>query len=201
MKTLKEKKQCIQPKHPKLGIQKQCELIGLSRSSYYRQIQVNQESPENLEIMSLIDKEYTDHPFYGACQLRTIYLDDELLEIFDAQRQLSKAGKKIIPNVFSNRPGTGPIKDFRKSWKTACKEAGVPGRIFHDLRRPAVRNMVRSGIPERVAMMISGHKTRAVFERYNVVSEDDLMVVARKQEKYLKNQLGTISGTVDPNPK
>ncbi|HBT86902.1 site-specific integrase, partial [Desulfobacter sp.] len=127
---------------------------------------------------------------------RTIYLDDELMEIFHAQRQLPKGGNKIIPNVFPNRPGTGPIKDFRKAWKTACEDAGVPGRIFHDLRRTAVRNMVRSGIPERVAMMISGHKTRAVFERYNIVSEDDLMVAARKQEDYLKNQLGTVSGTV-----
>ncbi len=127
---------------------------------------------------------------------RTIYLDDELMGIFNAQRQLQKGEKKIIPNVFPNRPGTGPIKDFRKAWKTACEDAGVPGRIFHDLRRTAVRNMVRSGIPERVAMMISGHKTRAVFERYNIVSEDDLMVAARKQEDYLKNQLGTVSGTV-----
>jgi integrase len=64
---------------------------------------------------------------------RTIYLDDELLEIFDAQRQLQKGGNKIIPNVFPNKPGTGSIKDFRKSWKTACKAAGVPGRISHDL--------------------------------------------------------------------
>jgi len=127
---------------------------------------------------------------------RTVYLDSELRAVLSEQWENRKNAAKVLPYVFLNEHGTDKVKRFDKAWKTACKAAGVGIKLFHDLRRTAVRNMVRSGIPERVAMMVSGHKTRSVFDRYNIVSDTDLRLAAQRQEEYLKTQMGTISGTV-----
>ena len=83
-------------------------------------------------------------------------------------------------------PYGSPVRDFRAMWEKVIKAANLPGLLFHDLRRSAVRNMIRRGIPQVVAMRISGHKTTAVFNRYNIVSESDLEDAARRIESHGK---------------
>jgi len=126
---------------------------------------------------------------------RVAYLDPELLDmIADLQR------KKMFgcPYVF-HRNGK-QIKEFRGTWAKAFKAAGLPVLMFHDLRRSALTSMTRAGIPERVAMTISGHKTRSVFDRYNIVSPQDLKDAACKRQEFNDLQKSRLqNGYIDPN--
>jgi integrase len=122
---------------------------------------------------------------------RVFPMTDDLRTLLQAQLEIHTALKKagtIVPWVFFRMVAKGrrgpkqprPILAFTKAWKAACLAAGCPGRIVHDLRRTAVRNMIRRGVPERVAMQLAGHRTRSVFDRYNVVSAGDLRTAAQQ---------------------
>jgi integrase len=146
---------------------------------------------ENVDLAENSIRLYNDETKSG--EPRLVPLISELPTMFKMLRQQSKSAY-----VFGNGQ---PLGSFRKAWQTACVKAELgkkekledgtvvySGITFHDLRRSGVRNLVRSGVPERVAMAISGHKTRAVFERYNIVSERDLKEAGTRLSAYLEAQ-------------
>jgi integrase len=121
--------------------------------------------------------------------------------VLQRQRELTTEVERntdaIIPYVF-HRDGAG-IKELRGSWTTACTKAGLPGRIVHDFRRTAVRNLERAGVPRSVAMKLTGHKTESVYRRYAIVAEADLREGVAKLAKLHEGQAGVVqSPTVVP---
>lgn len=142
---------------------------------------------------------------------RTIPLTGELYQWLKMQKEIQDARYPDCPWVFFRKGKR--IKNFYKAWRKACiqvglgrmepREDGRPkylGLIPHDLRRSGVRNLVRAGVPERVAMAISGHKTRSVFDRYNIVNERDLKEAAHKLDTYFSAPTLTEMTQPSPNP-
>ena len=136
-------------------------------------------------------------------EARTFPLTRELRRILEDQETIANDLKTrgiIARHVFcytiGNKAGQRITEGgFNKAWRKARVVAGCPGRIPHDFRRTAVRNLVRAGVPERVAMQLTGHKTRAVFERYNIVSSGDLRDAARRLDTYA-GECGFVSAPV-----
>ncbi len=119
---------------------------------------------------------FREFPELGAVLARSRTRTDE------AQR----TGSRIVPWVFHDGAGDPlfgadrrPRRSFRRAWRRACVAAGCPGRIPHDFRRTAVRNLERLGVPRASAMALVGHKTESVYRRYDIVSERDLTDAVR----------------------
>ena len=119
---------------------------------------------------------------------RTVALTEECRLLLTELRR----GKKPEDYLFTREKGE-VIKDFRGTWDKLTEAAGVPGLLFHDFRRSSVRNMIRRGVPQKTARTVSGHKTDAVFSRYNIVSEDDIRDAARRIEEGAK---AAVSGVI-----
>jgi len=84
---------------------------------------------------------------------------------------------------------------FNKAWHCACREAGLAGKIPHDFRQTAVRNTLRARIPEPVAMQVWGHRTRSIFDRYDIVADSDLREAAEPLNRLFRGQTITVSIT------
>ena len=97
-------------------------------------------------------------------------------EVIEAISNVKKVPK--VPNVFTYNGQV--IKEVRRSFLTACKEAEIENFRFHDLRHTAITNWRRQGHDYFKIMAASGHKTMATFKRYNTVSKDDLRSLVEK---------------------
>ena len=93
-----------------------------------------------------------------------------------------------------------PVRRWRTAWRTACQSAGVPTRFLHDCRRTAARNLIRANVPERVAMLLTGHKSRAIFDRYNIIHEQELLDAGDQLVAYLAQQAQAAPARQRPHP-
>jgi integrase len=130
---------------------------------------------------------------------RAFPLIPELRTLLDRRqvitRRCERVQARIIAHVF-HRYGR-PITSLRRAWTTACKKAGLPRLLPHDLRRSAVRDLGRSGASRSAAMRLTGHETEAVYRRrYAIVAENDLREAGTK----LAATLGAPAGSLGDNP-
>lgn len=127
---------------------------------------------------------------------RTLPLDEENWQLIERRWQ---ARSYPTPNgwvgtsahVFHREGKPIPGTTLGKHWRSACRTAGLTGKLFHDLRRTAARDMIRGGAPESFVMKVTGHKTRAMLDRYNIVSTADMKEALRCRREYVESRPGS----------
>jgi len=122
-----------------------------------------------------------EFPFRALTQLETLLINQR-----KKTDGLEKKVGQTIPWVFHRRGDQ--VKNYDKAWRKACRAVGLEGRIVHDFRRTAVRNLEQAGVPRSVAMKLTGHKTEAVYRRYAIVSENDLSQAVGKLSELHENE-------------
>jgi integrase len=118
-------------------------------------------------------------------QAREIYPETEVMEELKRLYLNRRIG---CPYVFTDDGRRISKSQFHREWTKACCDAGLKGKLFHDFRRTAVRELIRSGVPQPTAMLITGHKSTSVFNRYNIVSDQDLKDARDRREQHIKSQ-------------
>lgn len=108
-----------------------------------------------------------------------------------ANRELGHKLGRIVEWLFPDPRGNqigGKDGEIRDVWKKALAAAGLPGKLFHDFRRTAVRDMERSGVPRSTAMKVSGHKTESIYRRYAIVDEAMIREGMQKRAAFIETQ-------------
>jgi integrase len=124
---------------------------------------------------------------------RVLPLDESLWALFERrwtrrEHRMKDGRSSLSEFVFHFRGRPTPETTIRRWWLDACAKAGLPKKLFHDFRRSAVRDMIRGGVPQTVAMSISGHKTESMFRRYNITTTADKLEALRLRQRYVEGQ-------------
>jgi integrase len=136
---------------------------------------------------------------------RSLPLDDTILwpmfeQLWEARATTTATGTVLSAYVFHRKGRAIPRGAFMKRWRKACKDAKLEGKLFHDFRRTAARNMVRAGVPETVAMKVTGHKTRSMLDRYSITNGADQLEALRRSQAFVAEKKETESAKVISHP-
>ena len=145
---------------------------------------------------------FFEHPEYLAVRVR---LPAPWQDILDLAYYSGWRKQEILGLTWEEIDEAGgvirlsPGRSKTLAWRTACQAAGVPTRFLHDCRRTAARNLIRANVPERVAMLLTGHKSRAIFDRYNIINEQELLDAGDQLVAYLAQQAQAVPARRRPH--